>query len=81
MDTKAIVIIGLLLFGFYWYNNPEAGKDKIDSGIDQVKSIIGNAGTACNEEYNPVCAANTTYNNPCLAQKAGFMNMTLGLCP
>lgn len=82
MDFKTILLIALLLFGFYWYNNPMEGKEKIDQGIDKVQSLLGQAkSTNCPTNYDPVCAEGKEYDNSCFAQKAGYNNMTAGVCP
>lgn len=78
-DWKTILIIILILYGWYWYSNPEKGRDYIDQGIDKVKNMIG-TNTTCTQQYDPVCGNSTTFNNLCLAQKAGMMNVTMGVC-
>jgi len=35
---------------------------------------------ACLTNYDPVCADGVEYANSCIAQKAGVMNMTMGVC-
>jgi hypothetical protein len=85
MDPKTIVIIVLLLFGWYWYSNPSEGHDLITTGVDKVKSVVPidgfNLTTTCPETVDPVCGGdNITYQNSCLAGKAGVETATQGEC-
>lgn len=83
-DAKTIIIIALLLYGAFWYNNPDDGKQYIDQGIAKVKTTMDEfQGTAveCSPNYDPVCVAGVTFDNACMAQAAGYVNLTLGLCP
>lgn len=80
VDTKTIIIIVLLAFMFFWYNNPEKAVDYLDMGIVKTQGLIGDY--KCPTTYDPVCGDNNvSYDNSCLAQRAGQNNMTAGLCP
>ena len=79
-EWKTILIIILVLYMVFWYRNPEKGKDYIGEGIDKIKGIIGKNDTACTTQYDPVCGNGVNYNNICLAQKAGMLNVTMGVC-
>lgn len=81
MDAKTIIIIALIIFGIYWYMNPDKGKDILDQGVDKVKSVVGDIDILpCPTTYDPVCGNGTTYQNKCEADKAG-VNSTVGECP
>lgn len=80
MDAKTILIIALVLYMAFWYKNPDKGRDYIDQGVDKIQNIWNKQNLVCTQQYDPVCADGITYNNQCLAQKAGKMNITLGVC-
>lgn len=79
-DWLLIIVVGYLVF---WYMNPDKGKPVIDGAIDKMKAFtsgISNNAAQCPTQYDPVCANGVTYDNSCKAQKAGFNNMTAGVC-
>lgn len=79
METKTIVIIILVLYMWFWYNNPAKGVEYIDLAKDNIQGLVGNI-KACPTTYDPVCVNGTNYDNSCLAQKAGYNDMTAGVC-
>lgn len=84
MDWKVMLILILLGYGLYWYNNPTQGKENIDLGIDKVQSLIAQAKgintSNCAKNFDPVCFDNVTYDNACMAQQQGIENFTIGVC-
>ena len=82
METKTIIILVFILFGWYWYNNPVEGRDLLEKGVNTTQSLIGKAQATltCDDTYDPVCAGGVTYDNQCKADKAGKTNITLGVC-
>lgn len=86
MDWKAWLIIGLLVFGVYWYKNPDKGKNILDQGVNTTQSAFHSVQNAlsgtpqCSTNYDPICSLGQTYTNLCLGQKAGIKNYTLGVC-
>ena len=51
--------------------------------VDYVSYDIYDGATssdACLTNYDPVCADGVEYANSCIAQKAGVLNMTMGVC-
>lgn len=85
MDFKTILIIALVIFAWYSYNNPTDSKALIDNGIEKTQSFIGTAKSNlvdndCPAGNDPVCADGVTFINPCKAQEAGYQDMIAGVC-
>lgn len=87
MEGKTVIILILLGYLIFWYMNPEKGKALIDQGVDKgqafIEDITGKTfgkDAPCPTTYDPVCASATTYDNRCLAQKAGELQITNGAC-
>lgn len=80
MDAKTILILVLIGYLTFWYNSPEKGREYIETGVDKTKELWTNQDFICTQQYDPVCAGGITYNNQCLASKAGMVNITIGVC-
>jgi hypothetical protein len=52
---------------------------KVNQYIDKIP-FVGNSSSKCGSAYDPVCANNITYSNPCLAGLAGITQVTAGAC-
>jgi len=80
MEFKTILIIILIGYMVFWYINPDRGRDLLGDGVDKVKGLLGKNDSACAQNYDPVCGLNVTYDNLCLAEKDGILNVTMGIC-
>lgn len=57
------VVIGLIIFGVYWYNNPDNGHKLIKSGVDKTHSLFSQvthkvssaSSQTTAKPYNPNC--------------------------